>query len=472
MPHDDDVLLARRRQAARALASAAQEHAPGAPPAVVLVCAGAPVRIPGGHDQRYPFLSHADYFHLADRECVGGVLACDLADAGGPDGGGPDGGGENPWRDFEPAVTDAERTWEGDRVAIGRPLAELAAWMASRADRPLAVLGSPGAAFTQAADTKLTLALGEALLHARRVLDEGAISRMRDAASATAAGHAVARAIAADGGRGLSERGARIEIEAAMFRAGGDATAYDTIVGCGPGAAVLHATPGERRLEQGSCVLVDAGASVGRYAADVTRTWAIGRASEAQRGAIALVTRAERAAVDACRPGVEWHDVHRLACRSILEGLAGMGVVRDSAVRAGGADGLIDRGLAALLMPHGVGHMIGLGVRGAGGREPGRAPRPGPGGVRVRVDLPLRAGYAMTVEPGLYFIGRLLEGVRERFEDAVDWASLERLAGEIRGVRIEDDVVVRADGPPLVLTDPIAHADGEGDGSGGSEARG
>jgi Xaa-Pro aminopeptidase len=99
--------------------------------------------------------------------------------------------------------------------------------------------------------------------------------------------------------------------------------------------------------------------------------------------------------------------------------------------------------------------MVGLGVRDAGGREPGRADRPGPGGVRVRVDLPLRAGYVMTVEPGLYFVKGIVESseARAKFSDVVAWDAVDRVRREVQGIRIEDNVLVREEGPEVLTAE-------------------
>lgn len=429
-----DFLLARRRRAARALLErSVQCLGAHAEPAVVLIGAGERIAVPGQHDRTYPFMAHSAYFHLADQDCPGGVLALDLAEAE----------HEAPWRAFAPEVTQAHRTWEGEVVWEGAPLAELAAWLARRRGRPVAMLGCPVGGYGGGVDATLSAELDDALLHARRVLDDEALARMRSACQATAAGHAMAQELLTSGrAEGWSEWRLKVEIEAEFFRHGGDGTPYDTIVGSGANAAVLHASPSDEPIRAGRCVLVDAGASHRRYAADVTRTWPVGLASQAQREAIGVVIDAEQAAIDACKPGVEWHDVHRLASEKLMEGMASMGLV------VGEPAELVERGVAALFFPHGVGHMIGLGVRGAGGRLPGRTPRLGPGGVAVRVDLPLEAGYAMTVEPGMYFIAGLIDGpsVRERFADAVRWSAVDALRQEIQGIRIEDDVLVVPDG--------------------------
>src|SRR5205823_10990616 len=130
----------------------------------------------------------------------------------------------------------------------------------------------------------------------------------------------------------------------------------------------------------------------------------------------AVVRQALEAAIHACRPGLEWREVHRLAALVIAEGLVEFGILR------GNAESLFERGAVSLFFPHGVGHMVGLGVRDAGGVLRDRA-APGAGFPPLRVDLPLQTGYTMTVEPGIYFIPALLRDQTKRSElkDAVDW---------------------------------------------------
>jgi Xaa-Pro aminopeptidase len=101
--------------------------------------------------------------------------------------------------------------------------------------------------------------------------------------------------------------------------------------------------------------------------------------------------------------------------------------------------------------------MVGLGVRDAGGALRGREPDPDEF-PRLRVDLPLLPGYVMTVEPGIYFVPALLHDreFRERHRDAVDWDRAEAML-DLGGIRIEDNVLVTADGPE-VLTADVPHA--------------
>jgi Xaa-Pro aminopeptidase len=99
--------------------------------------------------------------------------------------------------------------------------------------------------------------------------------------------------------------------------------------------------------------------------------------------------------------------------------------------------------------------MLGLGVRDASGLEPGRTKDPRPSLRSLRMDLILRPGYIVTVEPGLYIIPALLDDParREKYRDAVNWSRVEQHYG-VGGVRIEDNLVI-TDGEPLNLTSAI-----------------
>ncbi|MGH2836075.1 MAG: M24 family metallopeptidase, partial [Solirubrobacteraceae bacterium] len=216
----------------------------------------------------------------------------------------------------------------------------------------------------------------------------------------------------------------------------------DTIIGGGGNSAVLHFAPSSRPFGTGELVLIDAGAQYRGYTSDVTRTYPVGgELSGAQQEIHAIVHRAEQAAIDHCRPGVEWRDVHRVAALSIAEGLAAMGLLN------GDPTGLVESGAAWLFFPHGIGHLVGLGVRDAGGtplRERRDEPKPYP---NLRINLPLEHGFVVTVEPGIYFVPAILNDPenRRRHRDAVSWDAVDRLLG-FGGVRIEDDVLITGSG--------------------------
>src|SRR5262245_11487268 len=259
-PASMESLLKVRRDRAAALWALRDE--------VVLVGAGSLIGVPGGADLTYPFMAHTEYVWLAGHEIAGAVLAVD-----------PGSG----WAECVPPVTQAERVWEGRQDTPGTPLPELAGWLAARRGRPVVSLGVPIAGLE--GDAARAATLREQLLHARRPKDVHEIALLRRACDATAAGFkALVQALKP----GVSERALQVELELGFLRAGGDRTGYSSIVGIGSNSGVLHFTPGTRQAKPGDVVLVDAGAEVGRYTADVTRTYRlpgeIGRASCRERG--------------------------------------------------------------------------------------------------------------------------------------------------------------------------------------------
>lgn len=288
---------------------------------VILVGAGEPVPIPGGQDQTYPFLAHAEFVWLSDHEAAGAVTAFD-----------PRSG----WVDFVPTVTEAERVWEGKEQTPGTPLSELPGWLAARRGRPVVNLGAslPCAGAGGSRGDELRAALS----HARRPKDDVEMARLRRAATATAAGYEAALATIREG---VTERAVQVEMEAAFFRAGGDRTAYGSIVGFGSNAAVLHFEPGTRVARQGDVVLIDAGAEVERYACDITRTYRVGGWDGFARD-LADAARVQVRLVDACRAGVEWRELHLNSALGIAAGLAKLGIL------TGSAEGLVEQDAHAL----------------------------------------------------------------------------------------------------------------------------
>ena len=406
--------------------------------ALLVVGAGEPVPLPEGSDQTYPFRSHADYFYLAGHDCAGGVMVFDPADA--------NRGGESGWRSFVPVVTEAERIWEGRTQTPGTPLDQFPGWLEERRGRPLVQLGARPTGVNVAADAALTAAIRGAFQHARRPKEPRELSALRQAADATAEGF---RAVSDLLRPGVTERQLQIELEAAFFRRGGSRTGYGTIVGSGPKSAILHIEPSARAFRAGEFVLIDAGAEVDRYTADVTRTYVVGPPTAFQRDLYDAVLRTEESTIARCIPGAEWKDLHLAAAVELVAGLVAMGVMR------GQPESLVEQEAHTLFFPHGLGHMVGLGVRDASGLQPGRTRDPRPSLRTLRMDLPLAVDYVVTVEPGLYFIPALLNDPfrRERYREAVNWALVDQHL-EIGGVRIEDNVRVTAGGPE-VLTQSI-----------------
>lgn len=407
--------------------------------ALLLVGAGEPVPLPENSDQTYPFRSHAEYVYLAGGECRGGVVAFDPRD-----------GAAAGWHDFVPPVTENERVWEGLTERPGESINELAGWLDRRRGRPVAWLGAPPA--DAVVDPAASGRNREALTHARRPKDAHELALIRRAVAATATGFARLREVVRPG---VSERALQIELETEFFRGGATRTGYSSIVGTGPNAGVLHFEPSSRVARAGEFVLVDAGAEVDRYTADVTRTHVAGKPDGVRRDLYAVVLGAQERAIARCVPGAEWRDVHLETAVQLTAGLVEMGVMR------GEPTSLVEQEAHSLFFPHGLGHMVGLGVRDASGLEPGRIKDPRPSLRTLRMDLPLAAGYLVTVEPGLYLIPALLNhgGRRARYRDAVNWPLVDQHI-EVGGVRIEDNVLVTTGGPEVLTAAIPKHLEG------------
>jgi Xaa-Pro aminopeptidase len=399
---------------------------------IVLVGAGGEIHVPGRADITYPFVAHSEYYWLTDRNRPGGVLAFDPGEG---------------WFDFPARVTVADRLWSGVADDTEWPTTDdLPAWLqAADRTRRAVWLGVPSAGVPAAGGDQLTERLHLQLSAVRRPKDAVELERMRVAQQATKHAFATAAELIADG---ITERQLQIELEAAAFRHGAAAMGYDTIIGSGPNAAVLHFMPTGRVMRRGELVLIDAGAEQLGYVSDITRTFCVGGVmSEIQQELHAVVRAAQRVAIARVAPGVEWRDVHRDAAVTIADGLAAVGILR------GEAESLVESGAVGLFFPHGIGHLVGLGVRDAGEPlyERRHEPPPYP---NLRIDLPLEPGMVVTVEPGVYFVPALLQDPerRARHRDEVDWDRVERMLG-FGGIRIEDNLLVTAEGHEVITAD-------------------
>jgi Xaa-Pro aminopeptidase len=397
---------------------------------VVLIGAGEPLPVPGRADRTYPFRSHSEYFYFTDSERPGGVLAYDPQEG---------------WVDFVAPVTKEELLWSGgdEEEDGGTPVSQLQTWLDKRNGRRIAVLGAPVDGATSDAEVESALRYG--LNEVRRRKDELELERMRAAERATAAGFAAVQPLIRPG---ATEREVQIELEAEFFRAGADSLGFDTIVAGGPHTAVLHFMPTARPFGKGELVLIDAGAEVHAYASDITRTYpASGTLDPEQAELHSLVRAAGVAATKDCIAGTEWRDVHRTAALVIGEGLVDFGLL------SGEPESLLEQGAITIFFPHGIGHMVGLGIRDAGDQLEGRDGMY-PGYPRLRFDRPLEPGHVVTVEPGIYFVPSLLRDreLRERHRDAVDWERTDRMTG-FGGIRIEDNVLVTEDGFEVLTAD-------------------
>jgi Xaa-Pro dipeptidase len=400
----------RRRRAAENLSRVL------APGETVVFHSGSPVQKPGGLDQTYSFLPHPDYQWLTGSRRAHGAVAYSRNEG---------------WTDFVLPITPEELLWEGGGEApSGRNVAELPAWLSGRKAHLL------GQAIQAPAPGSLEVQ--EALNQARRIKDSEEIALIRSLAGIANAGY---RELAQVTRAGATEREMQIAYETAVLKAGADKFPYESIFGAGERAATLHAVPTQRRLEKGDLLLVDAGADIDDYCVDITRIfWADGKPSSQQKMIYDLVLAAQSAGIALCRPGVAWTEVHRASARVIADGLKSLGILQ------GETDGLLESGAIANFFPHGVGHLVGLRVRDVGGdvtRGPAMTC-----GIRLRMNLALQAGFVVTVEPGCYFVPAILESRerREKFRTQVNWSEAEKWS-RFGGVRLEDDIHIRGDGP-------------------------
>lgn len=210
-------------------------------------------------------------------------------------------------------------------------------------------------------------------------------------------------------------------IEGTFFRrarAMGNDIGYDSIVGGGAHATTLHWIENSGPITPGTLVLLDMGAEASSlYTADVTRTIPVdGRFTPLQRELYAVVLAAQQAGIDAVRPGAHFRDPHHAAMEVIAHALEDLDLLPCSAEEALAPDSKV----YARWTLHSTSHMLGMDVHDCASSAP-----------EVYPEGPLAEGMVLTVEPGLYF-------------QTDDLLVPEELRGT--GIRIEDDIVVTADG--------------------------
>lgn len=203
-------------------------------------------------------------------------------------------------------------------------------------------------------------------------------------------------------------------------------------------------------LAEGRMLVIDAGAESGlHYASDITRTVPVGgKFSQRQKEIYETVLNANLAAIDAMKPGVPFRDIHLLAASKIVEGLKNIGIMKGDVKEA------VDKGAHTLFFPHGLGHPLGLDVHDLEGlgenlvgydNETIRSKEFGL--AFLRFGRKLQEGFVMTIEPGIYFIPDLIDiwKSENKLSEFINYDMVETYRG-FGGVRIEDDVLVTANG--------------------------
>lgn len=286
--------------------------------------------------------------------------------------------------------------------------------------------------------------LADAVIELRLRHDAVALEHIEQAVAGTAAAHLHGMALTR---AGLSEARIRAVMEAELV-ARHLSPAYGSIVTVH--GEVLHHARYDGELKDGDLVLADVGGEYEGWASDITRTWPVnGRFSATQRAWYEIVLQAQQDAIDAVRPGVRYREIHARACLTLTRGLVDEGVLR------GDPEALVERGAHALLFPHGIGHLMGLDVHDMedlgdrAGYAPGRGRSEQFGLGFLRLDRDLEAGMVVTIEPGLYRVPAILSD-RDLAGPFIDDGTLDRarldVFSDVRGIRIEDDVVCTAAG--------------------------
>lgn len=321
--------------------------------------------------------------------------------------------------------------------------AAASSWLSERLGRRI----TPGGGAELSASNDASLA--DAMIALRLVHDAAAIEQLRSAAVISAEAHLAGMRATHPGG---NER----DVHAAMIgvlRRHGLEDAYGPIVTVH--GEVLHSDSHANPLANGDLLLADVGGETPEgWAADITRVWPVGgKFSSTQKAIYEVVLEAQLAAIAAVAPGRRYREVHEVAKRAIVEGLVRLGIFR------GEVDGLLERGAAALFFPHGIGHLLGLDVHDMedlgdrAGYAPGRTRSPRFGDAYLRLDRDLEPGMAVTIEPGFYQVPGILSDAKLTgpLGDDLRRDELARYA-DVRGIRIEDDVLVTATGHEVLTT--------------------
>jgi Xaa-Pro aminopeptidase len=330
------------------------------------------------------------------------------------------------WNGYRPGVEGARRDYEADEAHPSDVFRSHLPELLRKARRIFHVLGrEPGVdakIFEALEATRLRSRQGlepadaivdpRTFVHGMRLFKEPAeLDLLRRAASITAEAHEAAARLALPGAF-------EYELEAALLhvfrRRGASGPAYTPIVGSGVNATVLHYVRNDQKLGDGELVLIDAGCELASYASDVTRTYPVGgRFSGPGRALYEVALAAQLAALERCRPGATLPEIHDTAVRKLVEGLHALGLLQ------GDVDELIAREAYRRFYMHTTSHWLGLDVHDVGSYRVDGEPRR------------LEPGQVFTVEPGLY-VSKDDEQADPRFRGI--------------GIRIEDDVVITADG--------------------------
>lgn len=300
--------------------------------------------------------------------------------------------------------------------------------------------------------TAASVELIKAVVKLKEVKDELEIAEIEKAVDVAWLMHTTAMKMARPG---ITEQAIAGTIEGIALSHGG-AVSFPVILSMD--GQTLHNHSHHNTLCPDRMLVVDAGAELhSLYSSDITRTIPVGgKFNPRQRDIYEIVLKANTESIAAIRPRKEYRENHFLAARIIAEGLKTIGLMK------GDVDEAVAAGAHTLFFPHGLGHMMGMDVHdleSLGENYVGyddvtkRATEFGT--AYLRLGKKLKPGYVLTNEPGIYFIPALIDKFRSegKYLDFVNYDKVETFK-DFGGIRIEDDVLVTADGH-RVLGKPI-----------------
>lgn len=397
------------------------------------------------HDNVYPFRQDSNFRYFAGHNIPGLVLTIDAAGKSLLYGNDID-LDHVVWMGEQPSVSELAQQCGAER---GGSLADLATFLKRnageinflppyRAERVLYLKEQLGA------DAGASVELIKAVVALRSLKSAEELEQMDIAVRTSMKMHAAAEAHAAPGQLEAEVAGL---IEGIAISADGRLS-YPAIVT--KNGHVLHNHYHGNVLQKGDLLLIDAGAETpSGYAGDITRTFAVGAAmTTKQQNVWDIVQKAKVDCIASLRPGITYQSVHLAAGRIIASGLKDLGLMQ------GDVDEAVAAGAHALFMPHGLGHMIGLDVHDM--EDLGEdlvgyddtIKRSTQFGTRsLRLGRELESGFALTVEPGIYFIPALIDQWKAdaTCSEFINFPALEAYRN-FGGIRLEDNVVVTEDG--------------------------
>ncbi len=292
----------------------------------------------------------------------------------------------------------------------------------------------------------------KAIIKQRAYKSEEEVASIEEAVNTTGAMHIAAMQAAKPG---MTEAALAGLMEGIAISRGG-ALSYPAILTIN--GQTLHNHFHGNTLQSGQLVLADVGAETAmHYAGDITRTFPVDKTfNSRQKDIYNLVLDTELKAIAAVAPGVSYLDIHLMAAHNIAAGLKNLGLMQ------GDTEEAVREGAHALFFPHGLGHMLGLGVHDMedlGENYVGYSntiQRSTQFGLKsLRLARNLESGFVLTVEPGIYFIPQLIDLWKQegKFKAFINYEQLEAWKN-FGGIRVEDNVLVTATAQ-RVLGEPI-----------------